>query len=293
MKKIFLLVSIALVTGFMTSCSNEDDIETKVPNSVEKTKEEQENELLRLQTDIAKLKDNFPHRKPDFVTRGRFGRGGTIVHCDIAGSSIGRIGGFWGSLIVGTVSSCVAYIATRQKLGTRIPQGSALNNTILRTGSTPNSIDSIGYYHNKIIMGIPPQKLAKADTRAIINNLVVESASKVLNKPESELKLMLNNEGLSFIKRNIDSLTVAESTDKFCDILERCSYFDSGEMGVLREYMKGLDTIENSDNQYSMEVIELVKASEIDEDTKSSIIRSVVVGNASDKMWFGTNRLSN
>lgn len=122
---------------------------------------------------------------------------------------------------------------------------------------------------------------------------MVESASKVLNKPESELKLMLNNEGLSFIKRNIDSLTVAESTDKFCDILERCSYFDSGEMGVLREYMKGLDTIENSDNQYSMEVIELVKASEIDEDTKSSIIRSVVVGNASDKMWFGTNRLSN
>lgn|GEM_PF-1650998 len=296
MKKIFFIVSITLATITAFSCSN-DETET-ANNDHSATEAKQIVNLQKLQNDMANLTKEWQTKQPLAITRSEKNSNFTnnmtnsisITGADLAGAFIGaNIGGI-GALVGGALASGVAYWE-RERYGNKGFAFSTIvpNNTIIfKDKSTATMIDSIGYYHNKILMNIGEKRLADAEIEDI-EELIINSAIEVtgnttdFNKPE-----LRNNECTIFFIKNISRLNAAKTTDDFCKILSESNQISKEEINIIKTYIDGLATIDNTNGEYTKAVINTIDNSDINPETATSLKNSVLVGNASQKLWVET-----
>lgn len=300
MKKLFFIVSIALATITAFSCSN-DETET-ANNDHSATETKQIENLQKLQNDMANLNKEWQTRQPLAITRSeqnsnitnRMTNSISITGADLAGAFIGAHFGGFGALVGGALASGVAYWERERygnkgfTFGTVVP-----NNTIIfEDKSTATMIDSIGYYHNKILMNIGEKRLADVAIEDM-EELIINSAIEVIgNTPDFNKPELRNNECTIFFIKNISRLNAAKTTDEYCKILSESNQISKEEMNIIKTYIDGLATIDNTNGEYTRAVINTIDNSDINPETATSLKNSVLVGNASQKLWVETTTTS-
>ena len=291
MKKLFLSMAVVLATVFAASCSN-DDAENSSVTKTENRKAEQkkEKELLELKERIAHMNQEWVQRAPAMETRST-SRWKIVGKAVIAGAKIGRRLGSWGAVIVGAAASAYAIYKTQPKHvalpPTAEPYEKATIVRVSQTGAT-GPTDSVGYYHNKLLASIGIDKIVAANY-ADIERLVVDAANKlgIAGKQQVQAGLLYGNADLQFLKNNMGRLNNAASSAEYCTMLRgNLKTVDDAEIGVLEEYMTGLDAIEAARRlEYTRATVGLISESNLPDDVKNSLAGSVIVGNASANLW--------
>lgn len=82
-------------------------------------------------------------------------------------------------------------------------------------------------------------------------------------------------------------LNNAASSAEYCTMLRgNLKILDDAEIGVLEEYMTGLDAIEAARRlEYTRATVGLISESNLPDDVKNSLAGSVIVGNAGANLW--------
>lgn len=74
--------------------------------------------------------------------------------------------------------------------------------------------------------------------------------------------------------------------DKAGNIMYNNNIMVKPSESTLKEYFKGLETVDNTNGQYSGEVLKLVNGSNLDSGVKTNLQKAVIVGNASSQLWI-------
>lgn len=284
---------------FMASCSNETEEITSITRSENTQKEELEN----LRMSIARLNEQWEGKPKSLSTRianttqstiavatTKLAR--SIVGADLAGASAGAKFGPWWALGIAAAASAIAYIEIATTNSTATVTPITMRNTTKRLvyvqeGETPTMIDSLGYYHNLILRKIGTSKLTTANLNNI-EALVEQSMDDIFGEKAKSMTAagLKSNDGYKFMKSHIAKLNNTQNVTAYCDILSGCESISQDELGVLKEYMSGLESNDNSNGEYTVEVLNAVNSSGLDIATKNRIKAGVIVGNASQKLWI-------
>lgn len=298
MKKLFILgAGLVATMMFMTSCSNEEE-ETTSPIRTEETQKE---ELQNLKMSITKLNEQWELRQENLRTRTIINTQPTvgkatvktsrnIARTDLAGATIGIVWGPWWGLTYAAVFSAIAYAESTQLIATKRINMDSYNTTkrlfFVQDGNTPTRMDSIGYYHNLILQRIGTDKLANANFDTV-EQLVVQSMKDIFGEDAKCITLaeLRNNEDYKYVKSNIGKLSTAQNVNGYCNILAKCKSISQAELDVLKEYMIGLESKDNANGEYTLEVLNTLNSSNLEAATKDRIKAGIIVGNASQKLW--------
>ena len=295
MKKLFFAASIILASMTMYSCSN-DETETTTAKSVNENL--QKKGLQELQSNIANLNKEWQDKRPIVLTRNELTNQITetatnsisITGADLAGAFLGAyLGcGVPGAIIGGAAASAIAYweretygYSTKIEIDYYVPA----NSLIFKNNEIATKADSIGYYHNKILMNIGENKLTNASIDDI-EGLVINSAIEIMgNTIESNNKKLRNNICTDFFKKKITRLNTAKTTEEFYDKISEVGKISKEKLEIIKTYMDGLNNIDNTNGEYSKAVERIIDDAEISTETATNLKNSVLVGNASQKLW--------
>lgn len=298
MKKLFILgAGLVATMMFMTSCSNETDEVGNLTRSVDTQKEE----LESLKMSIVKLNEQWEDKQWPLSTRSISNTRPTagtaiakmarnIVGADLAGAHIGAHFGPWWALGIGAAASAIAYIeSSNNSTVTFTPlklRSTTAQLVYAQDGQNPTMLDSLGYYNNLILQKICTKKLTYANLDSI-EQFVVQSMDDIFGKEAQYITAtgLKSNEGYRFMKSHIAKLNNAHNVSAFCNILSECKTINQGELDVLNEYMHGLESKDNANGEYTLEVLNTLNSSNLEAATKDRIKAGIIVGNASQKLW--------
>ncbi len=287
-------MSIVLTSVGFIACSNEEVEATSTDNQVNEAA--QKAELKKLQSDIAKLNKEWLEKHPVALTRGEQDYESTdeiakisITGADLAGAFIGSSFGLHGAIIGGVAASVIASWE-KEKYGSCSSiqmDYSDADDLVFNKGVSVETFDSIGYFHNKIIMNIGMENLLNASMDEI-DELVLNSTIEVLGVQDEELSIeyVRNNSCIAFFKENIGRLNKAETPEEFCNILTENKDISREEVDVIKTYMEGLSTIDNTNGAYTKEVLRTIDESKLEPSIATELKSGVLVGNASQKLWI-------
>ena len=291
MNKLFLSLGVVLAALFAISCSND---ETECINTVSNEsctiEQEQQKGLAELKENIARLNQTWMLKAPATETRSP-PRWRIVGKADMAGARIGKYAGVWGAVIVGAAASAFAiYITHPKSVATTVPAELYNGTTIIRLdeSESPSQVDSIGYYHNKLLAEIGIENIIAADYDNI-ENIIIEGAEKLgmANGECTDISILKGNTDLQFIKNNMVQLNSTANAAEYCTLLRgNLKTISSAEMDVLQEYMSGLDAIDASQHPaYAQATVNIIGQSNLPQQTKEGLAGSVIVGNASSQLW--------
>lgn len=284
---------------FMASCSNETEEIANLTRSENTQKEELEN--LRLC--IARLNEQWEGKPKSLSTRiansgqsalaaATAKKARSIVGADLAGASAGAKFGPWWALGIAAAASAIAYIEITATNSTATVTPITMRNATkqlvyVQDGETPTMIDSLGYYHNLVLRKIGTSKLTTANLNNI-EALVEQGMENIFGEKTKSMTAagLKSNDGYKFMKSHIAKLNNAQDVTTYCNILSGCESISQDELGVIEEYMLGLESNDNANGEYTIDVLNAVNSSALDAATKDRIKAGVVVGNASQKLWI-------
>lgn len=284
---------------FMASCSNETEEIANLTRSENTQKEELEN--LRLC--IARLNEQWEGKPKSLSTRiansgqsalaaATAKKARSIVGADLAGASAGAKFGPWWALGIAAAASAIAYIEITATNSTATVTPITMRNATkqlvyVQDGETPTMIDSLGYYHNLVLRKIGTSKLTTANLNNI-EALVEQGMEDIFGEKAKSMTAagLKSNDGYKFMKSHIAKLNNAQDVTTYCNILSGCESISQDELGVIEEYMLGLESNDNANGEYTIDVLNAVNSSALDAATKDRIKAGVVVGNASQKLWI-------
>lgn len=302
MKTNVIIIGALMLIGIsMSSCSNEDL--TQEENKVENL--EQEKELLNLQNQISEL--NTSTFGNSMYARG-FGKWFRkvfgIVLSDAVGGIFGSLAGPGGTIVGATLASggvaisgatpeFIARTAVTSNPLEMNEESIALNNVVLKrnTNELPTLSDSIGYYHNKVLidMNNKGQLVATKDIKSLCNEVYLNT-NNILGYeiPLDEYEKIANNkEIVSLIENSSENFADYEDMDKYLNNLRLAYPNLSSKFSVVREFMRGLANlnIDENDGNYAQKVLELINNSNLYENSKEQLRNAVIIGNASYQLW--------
>lgn len=283
---------------FMASCSNETEEITSITRSENTQKEELEN----LRMSIAQLNEQWNKKQWPLSTRITANTNPTIgttmaqkarsiVDSDLMGASIGARFSPWWALGVGAAASAIAFAETFSNSAVTVTSLKLHSTTAqlvyTQDGQTPTRMDSIGYYHNLILQKIGTKRLMNASLDSI-EQMVVKSMEEIFGEEAKCITAagLKSNEGYKFMKSHIAKLIDTKNVTAFCNIMSEYAYINQDELGVLKQYMLGLESNDNANGDYTTEVLNAVNSSKLDTATKERLRAGVIVGNASQKLWI-------
>lgn len=305
MKKKVLVFSVAMLLAFgFSSCNNEEVAQQE--NNVEKLA--QEEELVSLQNQITDL--NTSTFGPTVQTRGFgkwFRRVLGIVMSDAVGGMFGSlIGGPVGCIAGATAASAgvagsgaVPTFMTRAGIPEKLPMNQkalALENVVLDNNvgilnKETALYDSIGYYHNKVLIDMNNKgKLTSIkDVRALNREIYINTCNELgyeVSLDEAE-KVVNHKEIVALVENSSDNFSDYEDMDKYLNDLKKAYPNLSSKLSVVREFMLGLANmdINENDGNYAQKVMELINNSNLDENSKKELRAAIIVGNASYQLW--------
>lgn len=294
MKKV-LLIFVAIMAIILSSCSNDlTNVTTPVTNNQEVTSNAELESLAKLQNNITILNDSI-HQK-HIETRGIlsfFKWLKCIVVSDVTGA-------LWGlkaknlKLAVGGAVLCSAGTAVGEALGLvdsralrgkNIYMNDNLDNLVFQRPNKELSFqDSIGYFHNKLL-------LSSFETPNLSLDELPATTVKEFNNSISSVKLTdadttkIFNEFYRFT--NIQDQYTGNDFESYCNHLSKYYPEIKGEINVVAEFLNGLTEIKEDESQteYVKKVLNLVETSDLSENLKQVVRNAVIVGNASKKLW--------
>jgi len=224
------------------------------------------------------------------------------------------VGGIFGTFVGGPVG-CIAgataasggvagfggtpEIMTRATLGNKLvmnKESVALNNVVLKnnTGMACQEsalCDSIGYYHNKVLLNMNNKNLLTPTTdirtfnrEVYINTCNVLGCEASLEEAE---KVANNKEIVSLVENSPENFSNYEDMDVYLNNLKKAYPNLSSKFSVIREFMIGLSNldIDENDGNYAQKIIDLINNSNLDEDSKKELRNAIIIGNASYQLW--------
>lgn len=152
-------------------------------------------------------------------------------------------------------------------------------------GTKVAELDSLGYYHNAILLK---------------TNIDYQAISELPEVLMNEVQNSFPNLGTVSIS---DSLKVIKAYNEFYKVETKYNGGDNfdeyaahlvtyyprhkGEIGVVVEFLKGLNEarLTSESNKYVGEVLNLVENTSLPADTKQDLRNAIIVGNASNRLW--------
>lgn len=284
---------------FLASCSND----TEEYANLTRIADTQEEELANLKTRIEELNEQWADKPEALSTRiansnqssiaaATAKKARSIVGADLTGAAIGAKFGPWWALGIAAAASAIAYIEITASNSTATVTPITMRSTTkqlvyAQDGETPTMMDSLGYYHNLILRKIGTSKLTTANL-GNIEALVEQSMEDIFGEKAKSMTDagLKSNDGYKFMKSHIAKLNNAQDVTTYCNILSGCESISQDELGVIEEYMLGLESNDNANGEYTIDVLNAVNSSALDAATKDRIKAGVVVGNASQKLWI-------
>lgn len=295
MKK-YLVILVTFMLVVLSSCSN-DVASVVTPISSNEVENQLDAEsLTALQGKIALLNDSIHTQQLETRGIGKFFRWlKNIVVTD-------AVGALWGlttgnvAVAIGGAALCsgataiggalgVVDLDTRANVKKDLVLNTDLNDLVFAKDEKELALqDSVGYFHNKLLINtfkennFSIEELPQATVQEFNDN--INSA-----KLSSSDTAMLNTEYKKF--QNIQKKYAGNDFDDYTKYLGNCYPDLKGEISVLAEFMNGLADVEsgNSQTEYVKTVLKLVDESKLSDKLKQALRNSLIVGNASKKLW--------
>ena len=222
------------------------------------------------------------------------------VAADAIGGVLGGVAG--GVTASGIAGGAMLFNVTKIAIvpmddATAVTRGSSGINPFLNIVPTGPVLkgDSIGYYHNKVMCQLFSDSIQVAEFNKKSDS---EKATVIMTAMAAEPYLrehygsdLTNTEksavGIDVANTMMQIAEEVETEEEFFDRLEASGLCDANLMGVLREILEGLNSIdvETDDGSYYEAVLEIINNSELDEVTKQCMEDGVVIGQASNRLW--------
>ena len=149
--------------------------------------------------------------------------------------------------------------------------------------------DSIGYFHNRILLDIKNENQGQKLSRDSILACIAQKTSEFYRVDKNEIKQdFANNKELFDFVAGGDYQSV--NGEDLHDIIAAwiAKYPNKqGELTLLETFFSGLNNIDvdENDGDYLMKVLKLVDNSELSEEIKRNLRNAFIVGNASYQLW--------
>lgn len=150
--------------------------------------------------------------------------------------------------------------------------------------------DSIGYYHNKVLLELN-KSLSPADlTVNTIVNKVAETTCK--NYGESKERVLKElNSNVGFYENIMDKqYAVSDQFNNLHDVIQQwaAQYPNhSAKLTLLETFFEGISNLEVEENngEYMQKVLLIINNSSLDEELKQDLRNAFIIGNASYQLW--------
>lgn len=299
MKKLIFFFVMAL-TMLCASCYSEDSVGVPTTSATEiavKT-----DSLASLQAKIAELNGQMQVQSP--TTRGWLKRFLHRALADAVGALFGNLYGGLAGAVVGAASfsalACAVEVVNNEpnnankseesvKLDDKIAHCD-LDEDLVPTDENcdESPIDSIGLYHNKVLIDVAVDE---------------ENEMSVSEYPNALLNAVRNNYPNLGEISSCDSVRIVTASSEFLefekeykggkDIDSYAEYIESkypskkGEIEILKEFFNGLPYAEASDmtSEYMNKVLKMIDDASLSADVKQNLRNGVIVGNASNRLW--------
>lgn len=312
MKKSFIILMLAIMgfVGMFSSCSQtdipevEENVEIVKPASkgyVELTNQIKELNINNMHASRLTWWQKFKKRLIAVILADASGAMfGALVGqsagpagvplCGIAGATAcSAVAALWPSsnIEISTAYSRSAMSDEDVSIGVNEPN-EALENTVCQLGSCPSFADSVGYYHNRILLEYYNNNTAPSeDVDSIIVGIYAEAANIFNVSPQTLyydtstaacLDPFFNNK----LYQQDENMTMSN----YCSRLKTYYPDHSSDIDVFEQIMEGILYIENIDEtNYVERVIAYIQASDISQFHKECLINATLTGNASAKLW--------
>jgi len=315
MNKILTLF-LCVCTVMFCSCSSEDFAETntKEDNIISQV---DVSELSSIQQQIDSLNQEMFTSTTNYQTRGLgkfFKKFLAVVVCD-------AVGGLFGNLCFGPCGAAAGAIAA-SGFAAIVP---VENISFSRTRAVPNSNlsslrlmpmnsetlaltpslvpvqgtstsglttkeDSIGYYHNKVLLELNKSLSSEELTINSLVNQVAETTCENYGEPKEHVLGELNS-NIGFYEDIMSKqYAVSDQFNSLHDVIQQWSVQypnHSAKLSLLETFFEGISNleVEENDGEYMEKVLLIIKNSSLDEELKQDLRNAFIVGNASYQLW--------
>lgn len=171
--------------------------------------------------------------------------------------------------------------------GNLVPEGGYL---------VAEGLDSLGFYHNKVLKRIFTQRInvkdfvVKSDdekAEIIISEMVKEPY--IVEYYGNDIKDFVKaRDGIRLSDVIMNAAEASETEEEFFDNLTASGCVDDNVMMVLREILSGLAKIDPKadDGTYYQAVLDIVNKSDVSDEVKRNVQAGTIIGQASNRLWF-------
>lgn len=308
----FVVILLTLSAIAFASCSSDDNyVGTEMTSGTELTDSAMQQvkrnaELMALQNSVHDFNvatftgQQSPNTRSIWSKIKNIFKVVATVAADAIGGVLGGVAG--GVTASGIAGGAMLFNVTKIAIvpmddATAVTRGSSGINPFLNIVPTGPVLkgDSIGYYHNKVMCKLFSDSIQVAEFNKKSDS---EKATVIMTAMAAEPYLRehygsdLTNTAKSAVGINVANTMMqiaeeVETEEEFFDRLEASGLCDANLMGVLREILEGLNSIdvETDDGSYYEAVLEIINNSELDEVTKQCMEDGVVIGQASNRLW--------
>jgi len=313
MKNIFYLI-VGLI--LCCSCSSTESCDDIVSENLESNVVEQQNQLSTVQLQIDSLNQSL------FVNSGVQTRGlrsffrklYAVVVCDAVGAVVGftyanSVGAVAGLVLASGVAAITPLKNIKLEATTRAEVNLPNNSSCLMPMNGPNismassiiptninnmqqmtQSDSIGYYHNSILLSLNNSLKA---TDLCVDSMIVkvaEATCEEFDEPvDSVINCLNSNRSLytNIIDKKLSSVDEYGSVHEVMDEWRKLYPDKSEKLSVLESFLEGIYNldIDENDGTYLNKILDIISESSLDPDVKSSLRDAFIVGNASYQLW--------
>lgn len=294
--KILFVLCMVLGVLFTTSCDNDaEEIQAEAKTVAGDTVIVDEAEELRnLQAQIAQLKENYGRKimsSSSTLPLTNISCISNVYKADLSGAAFGMKWGPLGALACGAVSSICSYYFNKKNIRMTNMNSLKMNNILgkatVQMGCGNSLIDSLGYYHNRVILMVGVNNLSKL-SYSELKSRAIDAVYKLKKEAPQYISrdMLYTDKGMLFLEGHMPRLNSAADAKSYCNILRRgFTAISNEEMDFVTEYMDGLDTKISARGEYVKKAINIVAGSKLTTDTKERLLSGFVVGNASVILW--------
>ncbi|WP_175630825.1 hypothetical protein [Bacteroides acidifaciens] len=294
-RKTTIVLTSIFILLFLGACSSNEF----TPNGEEKVKADAYTQLSEnldlynqsyLKVNTCPQTRGWWHKWNWFNTRGKY-----IVSCDALGARVGARWGRWGALGGAVGASLIAALFSDNQVVTVDDKFTCkLQNASLPLNSNEDrmidseslELDSIGYYHNEIMLSIerkiPDVYNQNLDTDEVMS--IVSGEMKELDCPMPEERII--KEIFNETSALIPSKDIFLSEEAFVSHLESVQPEYLQDYKIINDYLITTQKIAKENIQdYTEGVVRVVQESELQQEEKQALVGSILVGGNSVLLW--------
>lgn len=317
----------------LSSCSNDDSIVvgSDFVSSVQSDSvigyANQQVAFSELQYNIKQYNNEVFGIQNDYMTRGFFKKIWTslkknfltIIGADAVGAGLGVVNTLGSPIIVtvgvGLICGIASSVGTALALSSNEPcktpilqsdqvlvdnvfnPDSVVFRHVVPEATSPfvSKVDSVGFYHNKIIENLFTNEMSFESFSALDDDNKAEILLSSMKKEPYLVKYYgdkLNNKdyieaGFKVSETMVKIENEAETEEDFFERLSEAGLTDPNIIGVLKDVLAGLNNLDlaSDDGTYYQKMLDIILASNISDEAKEQLCNAVIIANASNHLW--------